>query len=265
IRGVNNRDVLRAFGNAVALLLRMSGRADDERLFVSLRQPADFIDRVGVTKIDQHIRARHVRLDVVADIAGSDDVDLSAILFRKIDNRLSHSARRADEQHANRFAHLLRSNSSRVLRNFAWFASVISHKGNRTSPDMTPRHARTVFTGTGFGSINKSLNRRNILRCVCSADFVSPAWNALTNAHTCDGNAFDATLTTPTAPADMKGSVSESSPLKIVNASGNRLRNSLTRSTLPLASLIDMIFLHASASLTTVSAPMSTPHRPGML
>src|SRR5437016_479306 len=46
----------------------------------------------------------------------------------------------------------------------------------------------------------------------------------------------------------MNGSVSESSPLKIVNDSGKCARNSLTRSTLPLASLIETIFRHSFAS-----------------
>src|SRR5206468_71457 len=98
-----------------------------------------------------------------------------------------------------------------------------------------------------------------------SADFTSPDSKVRTRLQTSTGNKFDATLTTPTAPTDMKGSVNESSPLKIVNASGRRLRNSLMRSTLPLASLTDTMFRHSVARRTSVSGPMSTPQRPGIL
>src|SRR5437667_6596569 len=70
---------------------------------------------------------------------------------------------------------------------------------------------------------------------------------------------------TPAAPTAMNGSVSESSPLKTVNDSGKRRRRSLTRSTLPLASLMDTMLRHSFAKRTTVSGMISTPQRPGML
>src|SRR5204863_7043882 len=110
-----------------------------------------------------------------------------------------------------------------------------------------------------------SLNTENILRCKASADLKSPDSQARTSAQSSDGNKFEATLTTPAAPTAMNGSVNESSPLKIVNSFGKRRRNSPTRSTLPLASLIETILRHVSANLTTVSAAISTAQRPGML
>src|SRR5439155_25221453 len=116
----------------------------------------------------------------------------------------------------------LDSNSSSVLRRRAWFASLISHKGKRISPDNRPRQPSAVFTGTGLGSMNKSLNNGSNFRCNFAADFKSPDAQTRTSAHTCDGNKFEATLTTPAAPTAMNGSVSESSPLKIVNDSGKR-------------------------------------------
>ena len=63
----------------------------------------------------------------------------------------------------------------------------------------------------------------------------------------------------------MNGSVNPSSPLRMVNASGMRPHRSLTRSTLPLASLIETMLLHSLASRSTVAALISTPQRPGML
>ena len=76
---------------------------------------------------------------------------------------------------------------------------------------------------------------------------------------------FDATLMTPCAPTAMNGSVSESSPLRIVNLGPSAARNWLTRSALPPASLMPTMFLHSRASRLTVSTPISTPQRPGML
>src|SRR6266516_7156310 len=123
--------------------------------------------------------------------------------------------------------HFPRSNSSIVLRRCAWLTAVISHNGNRHSLDMSPRQPSAVFIGTGFGSMNKSLKSGNNLRCNFCANFTSPDSNARTSAQTAAGNKFETTLTTPAAPTDMNGSVSESSPLKIVNDSGKRLRNSI--------------------------------------
>src|SRR5882724_12337433 len=242
----------------------MSSRADDERLVTMQHSAADFSDGVRVTKIDRNVAILHSRLDRVAEVALRNDIDF-AIGPGEVDNRFPHASSRADEQHARRRLHLFCSNSSTVLRKRAWFASLISHNGKRTSPDIAPRQPRAVFTGTGFGSMNKSLNNGSNFRCNFSADFKSADSQARTSAHTCEGNRFDATLTTPAAPTAMKGSVSESSPLKTVNDSGKRRRRSLTRSTLPLASLIERILRHSFAKRTTVSGLMSTPHRPGML
>ena len=130
---------------------------------------------------------------------------------------------------------------------------------------MAPRQPSAVFTGTGFGSMNKSLNNGSNFRCNLAADFRSPDSQARTNAQTSEGNRFEATLTTPAAPTAMNGSVNESSPLRIENGSDKRRRNSLTRSTLPLASLIETMFRHSLARRTTVSGRMSTLQRPGIL
>src|SRR4029078_3981144 len=151
------------------------------------------------------------------------------------------------------------SNSSSVLRRRAWFASLISHNGKRTSDDIVPRQASAVFTGTGLGSINKSLNTGSSCLCDFSANLKSPDSHVRTRAHTSDGNKFEATLTTPAAPTAINGSVSESSPLTIGNASGKRRRNAPTRSTLPLVSLIDTMLRHSLAKRATVSGTMSTP------
>src|SRR5258708_33756852 len=84
------------------------------------------------------------------------------------------------------------SKSSSVLRRRAWFASLISHNGKRTSDDIAPRQPSAVFTGTGLGSINKSLNSGSSFLCDFSANFKSPDSAARTGAHTSDGNKFEA-------------------------------------------------------------------------
>ena len=56
------------------------------------------------------------------------------------------------------------------------------------------------------------------------------------------GMTLEATLTTPCAPTAMNGSVSESSPLRIVNFGPSAARSWLTRSALPPASLMPTMF-----------------------
>ena len=92
-----------------------------------------------------------------------------------------------------------------------------------------------------------------------------PAFAAATSAPTSAGMMFEATLITPTAPALMNGSVSESSPERISNASGSAARNALTRSTVPPASLMATMFAQSFARRAHVSTAISTPQRPGML
>src|SRR5205814_9947274 len=99
---------------------------------------------------------------------------------------------------------------------------VISHNGKRTSGDINPCQASAVFTGTGFGSMNKSLKSQYSLRCKRSARLESPLMNDCTSSQISAGKRLDATLTTPTAPTDINGSVSPSSLLKIVMVSGKR-------------------------------------------
>src|SRR5262249_5171913 len=149
-----------------------------------------------------------------------DDLDLR-IFLRQIDDRLAHSTARPDQRHAHPRFHFDFSNASSVLRKRAWFASVISQSGKRTSNEIAPRHASAVFTGTGFGSMNKSLNNGPIFRCNVPADLKSSDSHARTSAQSSAGNKLEKTLTTPAAPTDMNGRVKPSSPLKIVNSFGN--------------------------------------------
>ena len=81
----------------------------------SIQERANILDRAGMTKIDRYVRLFHRRVDSVAEIALRHDVDLR-IVPGKIENRLSHPAGSADQQHAHRWFHPVRSNSSSVLR-----------------------------------------------------------------------------------------------------------------------------------------------------
>ena len=51
-------------------------------------------------------------------------------------------------------------NAQRVERNFSLLESLISQSGRRTSALMTPLRKSAYLIGTGFGSMNKSLNSR---------------------------------------------------------------------------------------------------------
>src|SRR5207247_9119981 len=100
----------------------------------------------------------------------------------------------------------------------------ISHNGKRTSPDIAPCHPSALFTGTGFGSMKKSLNNGNNFRCNCSADFKSPDSQARTSADTREGHKLDANVTPQTGPTAMKGSRSEPPPGKFVQNYGSPRR-----------------------------------------
>ena len=126
-------------------------------------------------------------------------------------------------------------------------------------------HASACLIGAGLLSMKMSLNSEYQWKCSRFASSNRPAFAAATSAPTSAGMMFDATLITPHAPALMNGSVSESSPDKISNASGSAARNALTRSTVPPASLMATMFAQSFASRTHVSTAISTPQRPGML
>src|SRR5438067_1613877 len=74
VRSENNWQRLRGIFNDLALLRRMSGRADDERFPMLQRCAADFIDRTRVAKIDRDIAILENLPDRVADVALRDDV-----------------------------------------------------------------------------------------------------------------------------------------------------------------------------------------------
>src|SRR5205085_4081685 len=264
IRRQNNRQRFRCVFKQRALCVRMPGRAAHQWFACAKTGPANRIGRADVAEIHDHIASADFLRQVITLIEPGGNNHVRH--FRCGGDRLAHPAFCADEENADGF-HLQPtvSKASSVVRKRAAFTSVISHRGNRHSADIAPRQESAVFTGTGFGSMKRSLKIGNILECRSRALFTSPERNACTRAHTSAGNKFEATLTTPTAPTDRNGSVKESSPLKIVNASGKRARKSLTRSTLPLASLIETIFRQPTASRSTVSGPMSTPQRPGRL
>src|SRR6202011_3836038 len=150
----------------------MSRRSDDQRFPVLRSRPADFVDRAGMTEINRDVAIFDGWIDCIAEIALRDNVDLWIVLGQ-IDNRLAHSTASPDQRHAHRRSHFVFSNALTVFRRRAWFASVISQSGRRTSADIAPRQPSAVFTGTGFGSMNKSLNNGDRLRCKTSAHLSS--------------------------------------------------------------------------------------------
>ena len=79
------------------------------------------------------------------------------------------------------------------------------------------------------------------------------------------GKAFPTTEITPSQPAARRGNVSASSPLITMNSFGVTLITLMICSTLPLASLIPMMFLHSKAMRATVSGIIFTAVLPGTL
>src|SRR2546421_10144902 len=112
----------------------MAGRTDDERFSTLRSGPANFVDRAGITEIDRDIAILQRRIDRVPNVALRDDVDLR-IVPGQIENRLAHSTARPNQRNAHARFHFDFSKASSVLRKRAWFASVISQSGKRTSKD----------------------------------------------------------------------------------------------------------------------------------
>src|SRR5205823_9095270 len=147
----------------------------------------------GIAKIDHDIAGADVFRYVITEIEARGY--FHARLSRSGSDRLAHPAFRTQQQNPHRRIHSVPAKASSVLRRRAWFAAVISHKGSRHSADITPRQESAVFTGTGFGSMKRSLKIGNIFRCMSCALFVSPERKAWTSATTSAGNKFEATLT----------------------------------------------------------------------
>src|SRR5919198_2765163 len=72
IRRKHNWQRPRGLFDYSALLFRMAGRPNDQRLAMLKGSRADLSDSVGVTKIDSHIAIFHWRLHWVAEIAPPD-------------------------------------------------------------------------------------------------------------------------------------------------------------------------------------------------
>src|SRR5438067_7733570 len=163
----------------------MTRRSNHQRYFGLYRCVANRTACIWMTEIKQHVRVS--QRDFITEIRPGHN--LNAFAFGDANDRLPHSTRSADKCNT-KFCHqrygepfkkrrfptrrilqnggletaapcyYSRSNSSRVLRKRAWFAALISQSGNRTSAEIVPRHDNAVFIGSGFGSINKSLNNQ---------------------------------------------------------------------------------------------------------
>src|SRR5581483_4196975 len=184
---------MRSLFDDFPLVSRVTSCANDHGPGMFHGSAAHFSGSVRLAEIDYHIAIFHWQFDRIAEIALRTDVD-AQIVTRQTTNCLPHAASCADKQHANSGilhakslcsvfgfqtrrnfeSHFSRSKASRVLRSRAWFASLISHRGKRTSFDIWPRQASAVLTGTGLGSMNRSLKSGNILRCRLNASFTSP-------------------------------------------------------------------------------------------
>jgi hypothetical protein len=62
--------------NDSALLPRVTGRSNDQRLAVLQGNATDFSGGVGLAKIDSHIAIFHRRFDRIAKVAACGDVDV---------------------------------------------------------------------------------------------------------------------------------------------------------------------------------------------
>src|SRR4051812_45268498 len=137
----------------------MTGCSDDSRLFRFAACARKLAAGVRMTEIDDDIAIADVFSDVIADIQTGRYLHLC--FGRRGGDRLAHPAFGAEQQDAHRGLHATSAYASSVLRKRVWFAALISHNGNRQSADIAPRHESAVFTGTGFGSMKRSLKIGN--------------------------------------------------------------------------------------------------------
>src|SRR5439155_9203824 len=117
VRCKYDRQRLCGLFNYFALLFRVTGRPNHQRLAMPQGSVTDFSDGVGLAKIDSDVATLHSRFDRIAKVASCDDVDLRIVL-RKIANGLAHATSRANEQHAN--ARRLHSEETFTFPFFLW-------------------------------------------------------------------------------------------------------------------------------------------------
>ena len=117
VRCKYDRQRLCGLFNYSALLFRLTGRPNHQRLAMLQGSVTDFSDGVGLAKIDGYIAILHSRLDRIAKVASRDDVDLWIVL-RKIANGFAHATSRANQQHAN--ARRLHSEGTLTFPLFLW-------------------------------------------------------------------------------------------------------------------------------------------------
>src|SRR5258707_7178448 len=99
VRCKYDRQRLCGLFNYSALLFRLTGRPNHQRLAMLQGKATDFSNGVGLAEIDSYIAILHSRLDRIAKVASRDDVDLWIVL-RRIANGLAHATSRANEQYA---------------------------------------------------------------------------------------------------------------------------------------------------------------------
>src|SRR5216110_1731151 len=105
-----DRQRLRGLFDRAALLCRVTGRPNDQRLAMLQRNSTDFSDGAGVTEIDRYLAVSHGWLNQITQITLLDDIDFWVVL-RKITNGFSHAASCTDEQ----YVHGRRSHLRRIL------------------------------------------------------------------------------------------------------------------------------------------------------
>src|SRR5437762_8891356 len=154
----------------------MPGRANHQWPPMLQRETADLIKDGGRAEIDSDVTRRYTSVNGIPGVNPRINRDLR-ITFCSRQNRLAHSATRTDQANLNGSRHAVgwlyatfafgsvdvfsrsRSKTSTVLRKRSRFASLMAHNGSRTSDDIRPLHSSAALIGTGFGSMNRSLNK----------------------------------------------------------------------------------------------------------
>ena len=202
----------------------MPGRADDNRLRVCRRTPRRFCSVASAWLKSITTSTVAIRLLEVVALIRTRPRSRSPVRLRGALDRLPHAARGADQQHADGITHCsARSNASQSFpqARFVRRRHLAKRQAHFARHQAAPGQRRFHRNRIRFDKEIFKKPRRAAGEFFAQSACRHPR-NARTNAHTSAGSRFEATLTTPTAPAAMKGSVSPSSPLRTVNSSGIR-------------------------------------------
>ena len=151
VRGKDDGNLLRGFGNGGAFLIGVAGGADDQRLALCHGGGQQFRGESVEGEIDGAVGSAHGSGNILPHIVRGGQFRAFIQLHSLLD-RLAHAAGNAGYKNLYHGRSYIRLKLLSRSASLACFSAASGTRGRRISQPISPRRARAAFTGTGFTS-----------------------------------------------------------------------------------------------------------------